>query len=142
VKDVEISVFDPSTVKVGRRKGLSMKGGRILVGTLALNTDKVSVFVDAPIADVLGSLHLPFLVEEDDGVEVGLSAVVPYPPFTRVVGILEVAGEWRSKANRFRGGSGLGDGRLVLGEAGGLVTVDAIVGHVWFSKIKDVRYEE
>ena len=142
MKDVEISVFDPSTIKIRRRKGLSMKGGRVLAGALAPNTDKVSVFVDAPITNVLGSLCLPFLVEEDDGVEVGLSAVILYPPFTRMVGILEVADEWRSKADRFGGGSGSGDGRLVLGETDGLVTVDAVVGHVWLGEIEDVRYKE
>jgi len=142
MKNVEISVFDPNTVEVRRREGSSMKGGRVLAGTLLSNTDKVSIFVNAPIANILGGLHLPFLVEENNGVEVGLSAVVLYPPFTRVVGILEVAGEWRGKADRFRRGSGSGNGRLVLGEADRLVTGDTIVGHVWFGEVKDVGHEE
>jgi len=142
MKNVEISVFDPNTVEVRRREGSSMKGGRVLVGTLLSNTDKVSIFVNAPIANILGSLYLPFLVEENNGVEVGLSAIVPYPPFTRVVGILEVAGEWRGKVDRFRRGSGSGNGRLVLGKADRLVTGDTIVSHVWFGEVKDVGHKE
>jgi len=142
MKDVEISVFDPSTVEVRGREGSSMKEGRVLAVTLLSDTDKVSIFVNAPIANILGSLCLPFLVKENNGVEVGLSAVVLYPPFTRVVGVLEVAGEWRGNADRFRRGSGLGNSRLVLGKADGLVAIDTIVSHVWFGEVKDARYEE
>jgi len=63
----------------------------------------MGVFVNAPITDILGSLCLPFFVEEDDGVEVRLSSVILHPPFTRVVGILKVASKWGSKVNRLRG---------------------------------------
>jgi len=142
VKDVEISVFDSNTVKIGRRKGLSMKGGRILLVTLATNADKVSVLIDAPVTDIAGSLRLSFLVKEDNGVEVRLSTIILYPSFARMIGVFEVTSEWGGKANRLRGGSGSGNSRLVLGEANGLVAVDAIVGHVWFGEVKDVWYEK
>jgi len=142
VEDIEVGVLNPSAVEIGGRERPSMEGGRVLASALAPNTDEVSVLVDTPITDVLSSLRLPFLIEEDDGVEVGLSTIVPYPPFTRVVGVLEVAGKWGSNANRLRGGCGLSDGRLVLGEADRFVTVDAIVGHIWLVEVKNTRYKE
>ena len=102
----------------------------------------MGVFVNAPITDILGSLCLPFFVEEDDGVEVRLSAVVPYPPFARVIRVLKVASKWGGKVNRLRGGSGSGDSGLVLSEADGFVTVDTIVIHVQLSEVKNARDEE
>jgi len=135
VKNVEISIFDPDAIEIGRGESSSMKGGGVLAGALVPNTDKVSIFVDTSITDILGSLRLSFLIEEDDGVKVGLSAIVLHPSFTRVVGVLKVAGEWGSKTNRFRRGCGLSDGGLVLSEANRLVTIDAIIAHVWFSEV-------
>jgi len=142
VEDVEVSIFDPSTVEIGRGEGPSVEGGRVLVGTLATNTDQMSVFVDTPVTDVLSSLCLSFLVEEDDGVEVRLSSIILHPPFTRVVGILKVASKWGGKVNRLRGGSGSGDGRLVLSEADRLITVDAVVIHVRLGEVKNTRDEK
>jgi len=39
VEDVEISVFDPSMIEIGRGEGLSVKGGRIFAITLAVNAN-------------------------------------------------------------------------------------------------------
>ena len=63
----------------------------------------MSVFIDAPVTDILGSFRLPFLIEEDNGVEVRLSPVVPHPPFTRVVGILKITSKWGGKTDRLGG---------------------------------------
>jgi len=103
VEDVEIGVFDPSVIEIGGGESLSMKGGGVFASALAANANQMSVFVNAPVTDILGSLRLSFLVEEDDRVKVGLSSVIPYPPFTRVVGILKVTSEWGSKTDRLRG---------------------------------------
>jgi len=119
-----------------------VKGGGVFLITLAMNADKMSIFIDAPVTDILGSFRLSFLVKEDNGIEVRLSAVIPYPPFSGVVGVLKVTSKWRSKANRPRGGGGSGDSRLVLSEAGGFVTVDTVVVHVRLSEVENVRNEK
>jgi len=142
VEDVEIGVLDPSLVKIGRGEGLSIKGGGVFPITLVMNTNKMSIFIDTPVTDVSGGFCLSFLVKEDDGIEVRLSTIIPYPSFTRVVGVLKVASKWGSEANRFRRGSGSSNGRLVLSEADRLVTVDTVVVHVWLSEVKNARDKE
>jgi len=99
MENVEVSVFDSSPVEIRRRKGLSMKGGGILLIALATDANKMSVFIDASVADISGSFCLSFLVKEDDGIKMGLSAIIPYPAFSRVVGILKVASKQGSKVN-------------------------------------------
>ena len=142
VEDIEVSVLDPSSVEIGRGEGSSMKGGGIFPIALAMNADKISILVDTSVADILGGFCLSFLVKEDDGVEVRLSTVIPYPPFARVIGVLKVASKWGGKANRLRRGSGSGDGGLVLSEADGFVTVDTVVIHVRLSEVENTRNEE
>ena len=63
----------------------------------------MSIFVNTPVTDILGSLRLPFLVEEDNGVKIRLSPVILHPPFSGVVRILKVASKWGSQADRLRG---------------------------------------
>jgi len=142
VEDIEVSVLNSNLIEIRRGKGLSVKGGGVLLIALAANADKVSVFVDTPVADVLGGFCLSFLIKEDNGVKMRLSTVILYPPFSRVVGVLKVTSKWGSKANGFRRGSGSGDGMLVLSEADRFVTVDTVVIHVWLSEVKNARDEE
>jgi len=142
VEDVKVSVLNSSSVEVGRGEGSGMKGGGVFLIALATNTDKISVFIDTSVTDVSGGFRLSLLVKEDDGIEVRLSAVIPYPSFTGVVGVLKVASKWRGKANRLRGGSGSSDGRLVLSEANRFVTIDTVVIHIRLSKVKNARDEK
>jgi len=142
VEEPKVSVFDSGTIEVRRGKGSSMKRCGILATTFAVDADKVGIFIDAPVRNVPSGLRLPFLIKEDDGVEMGLSAVVPYPPLTRMVGILKVTSERRRDMDRFGRGSGSGDGRLVLGEADGLVAVDAVINHVWLGEVKNTGYKK
>ena len=130
MEDIEVSVFDSSPVKIGGGEGSSMKGSGVVSIALAMNADKMSILVDTSVTDISSSLRLSFLVKEDDRVKVRLSTIIPYPPFARVVRILKVTSKWGGKTNRLRRGSGSGDGRLVLGKADRLVTVDTIVIHV------------
>ena len=142
MEDVEVGVFDSSLVEIGRGEGSSVKGGGVFLIALAMNTDKMSIFVDTSVTDISGGFCLSFLVKEDNGIEVRLSTVIPYPPFARVVGVLKVASKWGGKANRLRGGSGSGDGRLVLSEADRFVTVDTVIIHIRLSEVKNVRNEK
>jgi len=142
MEDVEVSVLDSSSVKIGRGEGSSMKGGGVFPIALATNANKMSIFIDTPVTNISGDFCLSFLVKEDNGIEVRLSAVIPYPSFTRVVGVLKVASKWGGKANRLRRGGGSGDGRLVLSEVDRFVTVDTVVIHVQLSKVENARNEK
>ena len=90
VENIEVCVFDPSAIEVRGGEGPSVKRGGILAIPFTSYPYKMSIFPNASVGNVLSHFCLSFLIEEDDGIEVRLSAVVPYPPFTRVVGILEV----------------------------------------------------
>jgi len=101
VKDVEVCVFDPSAMEIRGGEGPSMKGGGILAIPFALYPYKVSIFSNASVGNVLSCFCLSFLVEEDDGIEVRLGAIIPYPSFARVVGILEVTSKEGGKTDGF-----------------------------------------
>ena len=98
MENVEVSIFDPNAVKVRGGECSSVKGGRVLAIALASHSYEVGVFPDTSIADVLSGFRLSFLIEEDNGIEVGLSPIVPYPPLTRVVWVLEVTSKGGGKA--------------------------------------------
>ena len=142
MEDVEVSVFDPNTTKIGRGEGSSMKGGGVLVITLASHTYKVSVFVDAPITDVASCLSESFLVKENNGVQMGLGPIILDPPFTRVIGVLEVASQGRCEANRLGGGGGPSNGGVVLSKAERFVGVDTIFAHIGVNEVDDTRDKE
>ena len=137
MEDVKVSVLDPKAIKVRGGKCSSVKRGRIFAIALASHSYKVGVFPDAPIANISGGLRLSFLIEEDDGVEVGLSSIILYPSLTRVVWVLEVASKRGGEANRFGRRGGSGDRGIVLGETNGLVGVDAIFSHVGVNEVDD-----
>ena len=142
MEDIEVSVFDPNAVKVGRGKYSSVKGGGILMVPFASYPYKMSVFSNAPVRDISSRLRLPFLIEEDDGVKVGLSPIVSYPSLTRVVWVLELTSEGGGKADRFRRGGRPSDGGVVLGETDGFVRVDTIFTHVGVNEVDDARDKE
>ena len=142
MEDVEVSVLNSSLVKIGRGEGSGVKGGGVFLIALATNTNKMSIFIDTSVTNISGGFCLSFLVKEDNGIKMRLSTIIPYPPFTGVVGVLKVASKWGGKANGLRGGSGSGDGRLVLSEADRFVAVDTIVVHVWFSEVENARNKE
>ena len=142
MENVEVSVFNPNAIKVWGGEGSSMKGGGVLAMTLASHAYEVSIFVDASIADVASCLSESFLVEENDGVQVGLSPIVQDPPFTRVIGVLEVASQGRCEANGLRGGSRPSNSGVVLSEAEGLIGVDTVFAHVGVNEVNETRDEE
>ena len=133
----------PERLKFGEGKAQAWRGVEYSRSPfLSSHSYKMGVFSDAPIADVSSCLRLPFLVEEDDGIEMRLGPIIPYPPFTRVVGVLEVASEGGGKTNGLRGGRGPGDYGLVLREADWLVAVNAVLAHVSLSEVYDAGNKE
>ena len=142
MEDVEISIFNPRVIKVWRGKGSSVEGGRVLAITLASHSYKMSILLNTSITDVLGCFRLPFFIEEDDGVEVGLSSIVPYPSIARMVWVLEIASERGGKADGFRGRCGSSNSGLILCEVDWFVTVNAVFAHVGLSEVYDAGNKE
>ena len=52
MEDVEVSVLDSSSVKIGRGEGSSMKGGGVFPIALATNANKMSIFIDTPVTNI------------------------------------------------------------------------------------------
>ena len=142
MENIEVGVLDSSSVEIWRGESLSVKGSGIFPIALAANTDKMSILVNTSVADVSSDLRLPFLVKEDNRVEMRLSTIILYLSLTRMVGVLKVASKWRGKANGLRGGGGSGNSRLVLSEVNGFVTIDAVIIHVQLSEVENMRDEE
>ena len=101
VEDIKVGVLDPRAIEVRGRKGSSMKGGGIFVIPLVSHFYKVSVFPNTSIANIPSCFHMSLFVEEETRVEVGLSSIIPYPPFTRVIRVLEVTSKRGGKTNGF-----------------------------------------
>ena len=72
----------------------------------------------------------------------GLSPIIPYPPLTRVVRILEVASQGGCKTNRLGRGGGSRDSGIVLGKADRFVGVDTVFTHVWVNEVDDAGDKE
>ena len=135
MENIEVSIFDPSVIEIGGREGLSVEGNRVLVIALALHSYKISVLSDASVTNVLSCFGLSLFIEENDGVEVGLSSIIPYPSLTRVVRVLEVTSKGRGKANGIGRGRGPSDSRLILCKANWFVTVNTVFAHIWFGEV-------
>ena len=135
MEDVKVSVLNPSMVEVGRRESPSMEGGGILTFSFVMYSYKVGVFPNAPIGNVLSCFCLSLFIEKDNGIKVGLSTIIPYPPFTRVVRVLEVTGKGGGKANRLGRGCGPGNSGLILRKMNGFITVNTVLAHIWFGEI-------
>ena len=103
MEDVEVSIFDPRSIEVWGGEGSGMKRGGVLVVALASHSYKMSIFSNAPITNILSCFCLSLLVEEDNGVEMGLSSIIPYPPIARMIQILEITSEGGSDANGLGG---------------------------------------
>ena len=119
-----------------------MEGGRVLAIALASHSYKMSVFSNAPVTNVLSCLRLSFLVEKYDGIKVGLGPIISYPPFARVIWVLEVTSKGGSEADGLRRGRGSSDGRLILCEVNWFITVDTIFAHVRLSEVYNAGDEE
>ena len=132
---MEVGVFDPRAVEIWGGECSGMEGSGILTISFVSYSHKVSVFSDAAVGDKSSRLSMSLLINEDDGVKVGLCAIILYPPFARVIGILKVAGEGGCEANGFRWGSGPGNSRFILSELYWFVAINAVVTHVRFREV-------
>ena len=78
---------------------------------------------------------MSLFIEKDNRVEMGLSTVIPYLSFARVIRVLEITSEGGGKTDGFRRGCRSGDRRLVLCKANWFITVNAVFAHVGFSEV-------
>ena len=90
MENVEISVFDPTAIKVGGGVGFRVKWGGILSFTLASCSNQMSFFLCGAKTNILGNLRLVLLVEENKGVVAGVASVKESPSFARMGGVLKL----------------------------------------------------
>jgi len=141
VKNIEVVIFDPRAVEIGRGMCMCMKGDGVLGISLFANSYDVSVNPDLSKSDVLCNLILPILIEEDQRVLPCITTVVLAPPSSWVVRVIKLFSELGNVGNGARSG-GKGDGGVIRSESDWLLALNVIVQHVPLNSVKDLRDEE
>ena len=75
MENVEVGIFDPTTVKIRRGIGLGIKWGGILGFTLVSSTDQVSLFINSSEANIFCNFRLVLLVKKDKRVMTSVAGV-------------------------------------------------------------------
>jgi len=88
MENVEVVIFDPRTIEIGRGVCACMKGNGVLGVALLANSYKVSIDPNLSKSDVSRYFVLPILIEEDEGVLSRITAIVLAPPKTWVIWII------------------------------------------------------
>jgi len=88
VEDIEVVIFDPRAVEIGRGVCLCVKGDGVLGIALLANSYKVSINPNLSESDVSCYLILPILIEEDEGVLPRITTVILAPPKTWMIWII------------------------------------------------------
>jgi len=89
VEDVEISIFDPTTIEIGGGVGFHQKRGGVLGFTFASSPNQVGFFLSGAKTDILGDLWLVLFIRENKGVMTRVASVKESPSFSRMGGVLK-----------------------------------------------------
>jgi len=126
MEDIEVVVFDPRTLEIGRGVCACMKGDRVLRVSPFANSYNVSINPDLSEGDILRYFILPILIEEDKGILLRITAVVLAPPSSWVIGVVKLL----SKLGNIGNGAGCrrkGDSGVIRGEPNWLVVLYVII---------------
>jgi len=104
VKNVEIIVFDPRAIEIGRGVCPCMKGDGVLRVSSLANPYNVSVNSNLPKGDVACYFVLTVLIEEDKGVLLHITTVVLTPSSSWMIRVLKLFGELGNVGDRARSG--------------------------------------
>jgi len=141
VEDVEVVVFDPRAVEIGRGVCSCMEGNGVLGIALLASPYKVGVDPNLSKGDVSRDFVLPILIEKDKGVLPRITAVVLAPSEAWVIGIVYLDTELGNVGDGTRCGR-KGDSRVIRSESDWFFTLNVVICHVALNLIKDLRDEE
>jgi len=68
MKDVEVSIFDSTSIKVRGGVGFCLKQGGILLFILPSSSNQISIFLHRVKANILGYFWLSFFIRENEWV--------------------------------------------------------------------------
>jgi len=104
MENVEVVIFDPRTIEVGRRVCLHVKRNGVLRAPLLVNPYNVSINPNLPKSDISHYFVLTILIEEDEGVLPHITVVILTPSISWVVWIVKLLGELRNVGDGARCG--------------------------------------
>jgi len=141
VENVEVIIFDPRVVEVGRRVCMCVKGNGVLRVPPFANSYNVSVNSNLSEGDVSRYLILPILIEEDKRVLPRITVVVLTPSSSWMIRVAKLLSELRNIGDRARSG-GERDGGVICSKFDWFVVLNVVVQHVTLNLVKDLRNEE
>jgi len=126
MENVEVVVFDPRTVEVGRGVCLRMKGNGVLRVPLLADSYKMSVNPDLSESYILCYLVLTVLVKEDKGVLPRITVVILTPPISWVIWVVELLSELGNIGDGARCGEER-NGGIICSESDWFITLNIVV---------------
>jgi len=141
VENVEVIVFDPRIVEIGRGMCLCVKGNRELRVALFANSYNVSIHTDLSKSDIACHLILTILIEEDKGILLHITVVIFTPPISWMIRIVKLVSKLGDVGDGTRHG-GEENGRVVLSKPNWFIVLYVIVRHVVFDFVKNLGDEK
>jgi len=126
VKNVEVIIFDPRAVEIGRGMCACMKGNGVFRVSPFANSYNVSVNVSLSESDISCYFILPILIEEDKRVLLRITAVILTPSSSWMVRVVELFSELGYIGDGARSG-GERNGGVICSESDWLVTLNVVV---------------
>jgi len=141
MKNVEVVVFDPRAIEIGRGMRTCVKGNGIFEVTLLASSHEMSVDPNLSEGDVMSYLILSIFIEEDKGVLLRITAIVLAPSWTWMIGVVDLC----AKLGNIGDGAGCrreGNSGVIHSESHWLFALNIIVCHVALNFVKNLRDKE
>ena len=126
VEDVEVVIFDPRTIEIGRRVCTCMKGNGVLGVTLLANSYDVSINSNLSESDISRYFILSILVEENKWVLSHITTIVLAPSRTWMVWIVQLYGKLGNVGDG-TGCGGKGDSGVIRSESDWFFTLNIFI---------------
>ena len=126
VKNIEIVIFDPRVVEIGRGMCMCMERDGVLGVSPFADSYNMSINPNLSEGDVSCNFILSILIEEDQGVLPHITAVVLAPSDSWVIGVIKLLSELGNIGDRARSG-GEGNGRVIHGEPNWFVVLYIVI---------------
>ena len=141
VEDVEVVIFDPRSIEIGRRVCTCVKGNGVFGVALLANSYKVSIDPNLSEGNVSCYFILSVLIEEDEGILSQVTAVVLAPSETWMIGVVYLDAKLGNVGDGTRSGRE-GDSGIIRGKPNWFFTLHIVICHIPLNLVKDLGNEE
>jgi len=141
MEDVEVVIFDPRAIEIGRGVCPCVKGDRVFGVALLASPHEVSVNPNLSKGDVSCDFVLPILIEEDEGVLPRITAVILAPSEAWMIGVIYLDTKLGNVGDGARSGRE-GNGGVICGKPNWFFTLHVVIYHVTLNFVKNLRDKE